>query len=74
MNQYNYNQQLPENMLSWYSGLINQNASPFGGNSSSSSGSNNAALQDAGLGIGAIGAGTSLYSALEGAGLFAAAA
>lgn len=64
---YNYNQQLPENMLSWYSGLINQNASPFGGNSSSTSGNPNAALQDAGLGIGALGAGASLYSALTAA-------
>jgi hypothetical protein len=74
MNQYNYNQQLPENMLSWYSGLIGQNAAPFGGATSSSSGTNNAALTDAGLGIGAVGAGASLYSALSNAGLFAAAA
>jgi hypothetical protein len=29
MNKYNYQQQLPENMLSWYSGLLNQNGSPF---------------------------------------------
>jgi hypothetical protein len=71
MNRFNYNQQLPENMLSWYSGLINQNASPFGGNTSSSYGNNNQALQDAGIGIGAVGAGTSLYSALAAAGMFA---
>lgn len=74
MNQYNYNQQLPENMLSWYSGLIGQNAAPFGGSTSQGSGSNNTALTDAGIGIGALGAGASLYSALSNAGLFAAAA
>lgn len=67
MNQYNYQQQLPENMLSWYSGLIGQNAAPFGGQSSSSRGNNNGLLTDAGLGIGAIGAGASLYSALTAA-------
>lgn len=67
MNQWNYNQQLPENMLSWYSGLIGQNAAPFGGQSSSSRGNNNGLLTDAGLGIGAIGAGASLYSALTAA-------
>lgn len=49
MNKYNYQQQLPENMLSWYSGLLNQNGtSPFGGNSSSASGGNNNTLQTAG--------------------------
>src|SRR6185437_14974217 len=31
MDQYNYNQQLPENMLSWYSGLLNKNSSPLKG-------------------------------------------
>jgi len=67
MNKWNYTQQLPENMLSWYSGLIGQNAAPFGGSTSSSSGLNNPALTYAGLGIGALGAGASLYSALTAA-------
>lgn len=67
MNRYNYQQQLPENMLSWYSGLIGQNAAPFGGQNSTSRGNNNQLLTDAGLGIGAIGAGASLYSALTAA-------
>lgn len=71
MNQWNYNQQLPENMLSWYSGIIGQNGSPFSSGSSSSSGSNNSALTDVGAGLGAIGAGTSIYSALAAAGMFA---
>lgn len=70
MNQFNYQQQLPENMLSWYSGLLGQNAAPFGGQSSTSSGSNNAAMQDAGLGVGALSALSSsgLLSSLFGAG------
>ena len=38
MNQYNYQQQLPENMLSWYSGILGQNASPFSAGFSSTSG------------------------------------
>lgn len=41
MNKFNYQQQLPENMLSWYSGLLNQNGSPFSSQSSTASGSNN---------------------------------
>ena len=52
MNKYNYNQQLPENMLSWYSGLLGQNGTqPFGGSSSTASGSNNNTLQTAGTAI-----------------------
>lgn len=29
MNAWNYNQQLPYNQLSWYSGMLNNNSSPF---------------------------------------------
>lgn len=29
INKYNYNQQLPYNQLSWYSGMLNNNSSPF---------------------------------------------
>jgi hypothetical protein len=71
MQAYNYQQQLPENMLSWYSGLLGSTAAPFGSASSSSSGTNNSALTDVGAGIGAAGAGASIYSALAEAGLFA---
>lgn len=60
MNKYNYQQQLPENMLSWYSGLLSQNGAPFGGSQGTSSGSNNSALTDAG---GAV-AGASALSSL----------
>lgn len=74
MNAYNYNQQLPENMLSWYSGLLGQNASPFGGSTSQSSGNPNAALQNAGLGIGALGALNSLGAFSGLSGLFGAGA
>jgi hypothetical protein len=70
MNQWNYNQQLPENMLSWYSGIIGQNGSPFSSGSSSSSGSNNSLLTDVGAGVGAAGAASSIYSALAAAGMF----
>src|ERR1700744_5267296 len=62
MNQYNYTQQLPENMLSWYSGLLSQNGSPFAGSTGKVSGSNNAALTDVGAGI----AGASALSSLAG--------
>jgi hypothetical protein len=41
MNQYNYQQQLPENMLSWLSGITSGNGSPFSAGSSSTSGTNN---------------------------------
>lgn len=54
MNRYNYNQQLPENMLSWYSGLLNQNSGPFRGSSSQIPTSSNPAL---GAGGGAIAGG-----------------
>jgi hypothetical protein len=59
----------PYNALSWYSGLLGLNGSSMGG--SSSSNNPNAALQDAGLGIGAVGAGASLANSL---GLFGSAA
>ena len=68
MNEWNYNQQLPENMLSWYSGLLGQNASPFKTGDSSTTGSNNSALTDAGAGVAALGLANSsgLLSALGG--------
>lgn len=44
----------PYNALSWYSGLLGLNGSSLGGSSATSGG--NAALQDAGAGIGALGA------------------
>lgn len=62
MNAYNYTQQLPENMLSWYSGLLSQNGAPFGGSSTSASGSNNSAMTDIGAGV----AGASALSSLAG--------
>lgn len=37
-NEWNYNQTLPYNQLSWYSSLLGQNTSPFGSSSQSSSG------------------------------------
>jgi hypothetical protein len=70
MQKYNYGQQLPENMLSWYSGLLNQNASPFGGSSSHAQNNPNQAVMDAGLGIGAMG--LSAYAMPMLAALFAA--
>jgi|HubBroStandDraft_5_1064220.scaffolds.fasta_scaffold47560_3 hypothetical protein len=54
MNQYNYQQQLPENMLSWYSGLLGNTAAPFSSSSSSGSSTINPWLT-------AAGAGTALY-------------
>jgi hypothetical protein len=39
--QYNYNQALPYNSLSWYSSLLGQNASPFGGSSTTATMNNN---------------------------------
>lgn len=51
MAKYNYQQQLPENMLSWYSGLLNQNSSPFHSSNSQSSGSNNGLMTDVGAGV-----------------------
>ena len=54
MNQYNYQQQLPENMLSWYSGLLGNTAAPFSSSSSAGSSTINPWLT-------AAGAGTALY-------------
>jgi hypothetical protein len=53
----------PYNALSWYSGLLGLNGSSLGG--SSQSNNPNAALQDAGMGIGAAGAAASLASMFE---------
>lgn len=50
----------PYNALSWYSGLLGLNGSSMGGSSSSNNGA--AATQDAGLGIGAVGAAAELAS------------
>jgi hypothetical protein len=50
----------PYNALSWYSGLLGLNGSSLGGSSSSNNGA--AAVQDAGLGIGAVGAAAELAS------------
>lgn len=52
--QYNYNQALPYNSLSWYSSLLGQNASPFSSSSNVASMNNNQALT--GLGGAASGA------------------
>jgi hypothetical protein len=41
MNQWNYNAQLPYNQLSWYSGLLGQNASPFRSSSGQTTGQAN---------------------------------
>ena len=41
MQKYNYQQQLPENMLSWLSGITSQSGAPFSSGSSSTSGSVN---------------------------------
>lgn len=62
----------PYNALSWYSGLLGLNGSSLGGSSSSNNG--NAALQDAGLGIGALGAASSIASLFAEAAPAAAAA
>jgi hypothetical protein len=66
MNQFNYQQQLPENMLSWYSGLLSQNGSPFAGARGTASGSNNSALTDVGAGVAGAGAISSLASLFGG--------
>lgn len=55
MNAYNYNEQLPYNQLSWYSGLVGQNATPFSSTSSSTSQSVNP--WTTGVGAAAAGAG-----------------
>lgn len=65
--QWNYNQQLPYNQLSWYSGLLGQNASPFGGQTANMA--NNPWNTVAGAGL--LGAGLYSSGALGGlAGLF----
>jgi hypothetical protein len=64
-NEWNYNQTLPYNQLSWYSSLLGQNTSPFGTSSQQSSGN---PFQTA-IGTGLLG--SSLYSSL-GAGAGAA--
>jgi hypothetical protein len=66
-NQWNYNQQLPYNQLSWYSGLLGQNASPFRSGSSNVSGQGNPWSTAIGTGL----LGSQLYGAL-GAGAGAA--
>jgi len=48
MQAYNYQQQLPYNMLSWYSGLLGQNASPFSSQSSVATMGNNRGMTAAG--------------------------
>ena len=50
----------PYNALSWYSGLLGLNGSSLGG--SSQSNNPNAALQDAGMGIGALGTLASMFA------------
>lgn len=65
---YNYNSQLPMNMLSWYSGLLGENASPTKTTTGTVSGSPNSGLQTTGAlltGLGALG-GTSGLSGLLG--------
>jgi hypothetical protein len=64
-NEWNYNQTLPYNQLSWYSSLLGQNTSPFGSSSQSTSGNPFQSAAGAGL------LGSSLYSSL-GAGADAA--
>jgi hypothetical protein len=61
MNQYNYQQQLPENMLSWYSGLLSQNGAPFAGQTSTASGSNNKNTQALGGAASGAAAGTAIF-------------
>ncbi len=58
MNAWNYNQQLPYNQLSWYSGLLGQNASPFKSQSGSTTGTANPWATAGGLGL----TGAALYS------------
>lgn len=67
MNQWNYNQTLPYNQLSWYSGLLGSNASPFKSSSESTAGNPASTALGAGL------LGSSLYSSLAGSGGAAAA-
>jgi hypothetical protein len=66
-NEWNYNQTLPYNQLSWYSSLLGQNTSPFGSSSQSSSGNPFQTAVGGGLLAG------SAYNALGGAGAGSAA-
>jgi hypothetical protein len=70
MQQYNYTQQLPENMLSWLSGITAGNGAPFSAGQSSTSGGSNPWLTSAGALTALYGSGA-LGSAASGlAGLF----
>jgi hypothetical protein len=74
MQQYNYQQQLPENMLSWLSGITAGNGAPFSAGQSSTSGGSNPWLTSAGAltalyGSGALsGAGSALAGLFGGGG------
>jgi len=72
--QWNYNQQLPYNSLSWYSGLLGQNASPFSSGSSSGQMNNNPWSTAIGGGLLAANAANSIYNAGGLSGLFSSAA
>lgn len=63
MQQWNYNQQLPYNQLSWYSGLLGQNASPFSGQNTRATMQNNPGMSA----MGGAAAGGALGGALAGA-------
>jgi hypothetical protein len=65
MQQYNYQQQLPENMLSWLTGITSGAGAPFASGSSSTSATNNPWLTAAGAAT----AGSALYESGAGAGL-----
>lgn len=68
-NQWNYNQTLPYNQLSWYSGLLGANAAPFSQQNSSTAGNPASTALGAGL------LGSSLYGSLgSGAGAAGSAA
>lgn len=62
MNAYNYTAQLPYNTLSWYSGLVGQNATPFSSSSSQSTATNSPWSTAAGAGLTA----AALYPAASG--------
>jgi hypothetical protein len=73
-NEWNYNQTLPYNQLSWYSSLLGQNTSPFSSSSQSSSGNPwQTAVGGGLLGLDAYGAASSA-GLLGGAGAAATAA
>ncbi|HEX7766349.1 MAG TPA: hypothetical protein VF443_06510 [Nitrospira sp.] len=69
IDRWNYNQNQPQNMLSYYSQLLNGTAG-FGGGTKSTSASGDPLMQALGYGM----MGSSLYSNLGGAGLFGAGA